>query len=89
MNVVSGGAGPSTSILSSTFDVGAARFCTEVVDRLLLYKVSVLTWKFRTQISTDHKMYYTGPGYDMQSTSPNWCMADCHGSNIVVLGTIW
>ena len=43
----------------------------------------------RTQISTEHKMYLTGPESDMQSTALNQCMADCYGSNLVVLGPIW
>ena len=69
--------------------MGAEHFFTEVVDKKFLDNVSVLTWEFRTQISTEHYMYYTGPKYDMQSTVPNWCMDDCHGSNLVVLGPIW
>ena len=79
----------SKPIPSSTFDVGAAHFCTEVVDRNFLDNVSVLTWEFHTNISTEHNMYYTGPESVMQSTAPNWYMADCHGSNLVIIGPIW
>ena len=41
-----------------------------------LDNVSVLTWELRTNISTDHNIYLTGPESDMQSTAPNQRMAD-------------
>ena len=78
----------STPLPSSTFDVRAAHFYTEVVDRFFPDNVSKLNGELRTQISNEHKMYSTGPKSYMQSTAPNPCMSNCHGSNLVVLGPI-
>ena len=78
-----------TPLPTSKFDVRAAHLCNKVVDRFSLENVSVLAWEFRTHISTDHKMYYTGPESGMHSTALNRCMADCYGSHLVVIGPIW